>query len=110
MSTLAGRIPTHGDMGDARNGRAILKGPQGAALRVMFSDGQGWDHVSVSLPTRCPTWAEMSFVKDTFFEPEDAVFQLHPPHSDYVNVHQFCLHLWRNQTEAMTLPPSIMVG
>jgi hypothetical protein len=28
-------------------------------LRVIASDGEGWDHVSVSLPDRCPTWEEM---------------------------------------------------
>lgn len=44
MMGLPGRIATFGVLGDARNGRAILKGPQGAALRVLFSDGEGWDH------------------------------------------------------------------
>lgn len=40
--------------------------PNGAGqtpLAVIASDGDGWEHVSVSLPTRCPTWDEMCRVK-----------------------------------------------
>lgn len=67
-------------------------------LRIIASDGGGWDHVSVSTPRRCPTWDEMAAVKDLFFAPEEAVMQLHPPKSDYINLHPYCLHLWRPQT------------
>ena len=71
-----------------------------ARLRVVASNGMGWDHVSVSLATRTPTWDEMCWVKDKFFAPEEVAFQLHPARSQYVNYHPFCLHLWRPQTEA----------
>jgi hypothetical protein len=33
-------------------------------LHVIASDGQGWEHVSVSLSHRTPNWREMCFVKD----------------------------------------------
>lgn len=69
-----------------------------ARLRVIASDGLGWDHVSVSLATRCPTWDEMCAVKSLFFDDEEVVMQLHPAKSQYVNLHPFCLHLWRPQT------------
>lgn len=77
-----------------------------------------WEHVSVTVaregeePTRCPTWAEMCFVKDIFFAKEETVMQLHPPESEYVNQHEFCLHLWRplESDNAIPLPPSIFVG
>lgn len=82
-----------------RAGAFILKHGS-AKLKVLVSDGLGWDHVSVSLATRCPTWEEMCWVKDQFFEPEECVMQLHPAKSEYVNYHQFCLHLWRPQSEA----------
>ena len=52
---------------------------QNASLRIQASDGGGWDHVSVSLATRCPTWDEMCYVKSLFFMPHEAVMQLHPP-------------------------------
>lgn len=81
-----------------------------AQLRVIFSDGSGWDHVSVSLATRCPTWEEMCFVKDTFFDVEEAVMQVHPPKSDYVNNHRFCLHLWKPHFDSIPLPDAGLVG
>ena len=69
-----------------------------AQLRLQISNGGGWDHVSVSLATRCPTWEEMCAVKRVCFEPHEVVMQLHPSEANYVNCHPFCLHLWRPQT------------
>jgi len=59
------------------------------------SDGAGWEHVSVSLLDRCPSWEEMCKIKALFWSDEDLVVQFHPPKSDYVNNHPHCLHLWR---------------
>jgi hypothetical protein len=80
---------------DNHNVHCIRKG-----MSVRVSNGGGWDHVSVSFKTRCPTWNEMCRVKDWVFKPEEAVMQIHPPKSDYRCHHQFCLHLWRPQTTA----------
>ncbi len=77
---------------------------------VVFSTGGGWDHVSVSWPNRCPTWEEMCEVKKTFFHPEEVCVEYHPPESEYVNNHPFCLHLWRYQQPGMPMPPAWMVG
>ncbi len=79
-------------------------------LRVIASDGSGWEHVSVSLEKRCPTWDEMCKVKRAFWEPEDCVVQYHPPESTYVNCHPYCLHLWRPKEGSFRAPPSYMVG
>lgn len=79
-------------------------------LRVIVSDGMGWDHVSVSLDHRCPTWEEMAFIKRFFFRDEEAVMQLHPPKQEHVNNHPYCLHLWRPQHTKIPLPPAAMVG
>lgn len=79
-------------------------------LRVLISDGYGWDHVSVSLAHRCPTWSEMCRIKNLFFKPEETVVQFHPALSEYVNFHPYTLHLWRNQTTPHELPPSELVG
>ena len=85
---------------------------EGVLLRIIMSTGGGWDHVSVSPAEfeRTPTWEEMHWVKEQFFKPEEAVMQLHPPESDYRNLHPYCLHLWRPQREAIPLPPGIMVA
>ena len=79
-------------------------------LFVIASDGMGWEHVSVSLPDRVPTWKEMCFIKGLFWGPNDCVIQYHPPESEYVNNHQHCLHLWRPVDQEIPMPPSIMVG
>lgn len=77
--------------------------------------GDPWEHVSVSVANatrkleRCPTWEEMAFVKDSWWEAEEAVVQFHPPRSEYVNCHPFSLHLWK-PPYALALPPSITVG
>lgn len=69
-------------------------------LKVMVSQGAGWDHVSVSLPDRTPTWEEMDHVKNLFFADHEWVMQIHVPKSDNINICQTCLHLWRPQTQA----------
>ena len=79
-------------------------------VKVVATYGEGWDHVSVSRSERTPTWEEMCFVKNAFWDPEDTVLQIHPPKSKYVNNHPFCLHLWRSQRDGFKLPPTELVG
>lgn len=108
MTNLKDRVAFQGDTGDARNGAALVK-LNGTAFKIIFSDGMGWDHVSISNSRRCPTWEEMCLFKDWFFEPQDVVVQFHPAQSDYVNVHPNCLHLWRCQTAPFPMPDLVMV-
>lgn len=91
------------------NGMAAIPGPF-RELTVVFSDGLGWEHVSVSTRARCPNWDEMCFVKNLFWAAEDVVIQFHPARSNYVNQHPFCLHLWRPAGVALPIPPAVLVG
>lgn len=77
---------------------------------VVWSNGGGWDHVSISFADRCPTWEEMCVVKRIFFNPEETVIEYHPAESEYVNDFPYCLHLWRPQEQAIPTPPYWMVG
>jgi hypothetical protein len=79
-------------------------------LNVIASEGMGWQHVSVSRVDRCPTWEEMCQVKDIFWDDTDCVVQYHPPKSNYVNNHPYCLHLWRPIGIELPRPDSIFVG
>ena len=80
-------------------------------LTVVSSDGEGWEHVSVSLPNRCPNWEEMSFIKDLFWSEDETVIQYHPRKQDYVNTCKTCLHLWRKiGTDDSELPPKRLIG
>ena len=90
-----------------------LAGPT-CELIVIASWGGGWDHVSARAVdrhggSRTPTWDEMCFIKDLFWNPDECVMQLHPPKANYKNVHPNVLHLWRPQTLVIPQPPRIMV-
>lgn len=85
-------------------------------LQIIASNGEGWEHVSVSIvpqkrrPLRTPTWGEMCYIKDLFWEEEELVIQYHPQKSEYINCHAYTLHLWKPIGTEIPLPPSIMVG
>lgn len=88
----------------------------GGLLRVIASDGSqpeecGWEHVSVSLASRCPTWEEMAFVKGLFWADEETVLQFHPAKSQAIDHMPYCLHLWRNRLGGnVALPPAYLIG
>lgn len=92
------------------DGLAFTIRVKGQELTVVASNGAGWDHVSVSTPTRTPTWEEMCAIKDICFNDDEAVIQYHPPKSEYVNNHPYCLHMWKPQQVPMLMPPSLLVG
>ena len=88
-----------------------LKGP--TPLKVLCAPmdlDNEWQHVSVSLPKRCPTWAEMAKVKKLFWGADETVVQFHPKRSEYINNHPYCLHLWKHRDGEHKLPPTLLVG
>lgn len=101
------KSPFYDDWGDRENGYLVIPARQ---MKVVFSSGDGWEHVSVSIEYRCPTWEEMEEVKRRFWSPEDTVMQLHVPVSDHKNCHPYCLHLWRPLNAEIPRPPSDMVA
>lgn len=80
-------------------------------LTVIAASGvdTGWDHVSVSLKNRCPNWKEMCFIKELFWEPEECVIQFHPAEAKRINLHPYCLHLWKYTDGNFPLPPEAFV-
>lgn len=107
--------PTLGRSAAGENyGFFLIIRASGEIVRVIANDASelsdGWEHVSVSLDHRCPTWEEMAYVKDLFWLPTETVVQFHPPTAEYVNRHPFCLHLWRHPQTALRLPPKHLIG
>lgn len=94
---------------DGNNGCFLVE-KENTQFMVIASDGMGWEHVSVSLGGRTPTWEEMCFIKDLFWDEDDCVIQFHPPKSEYVNNHPYCLHLWKPKDREIPMPPRILVG
>lgn len=85
---------------NTNNGNFLVPSPGGSlVLKVQVGDGQGWDHVSVSLEHRPPLYEEMEAVRRLFFKDEECAMQLGVPRADHVNVHPNVLHWWRPQTD-----------
>lgn len=101
------KVFTH--FGDQSNGVFRVGFGLHTCLNVIATSHGGWDHVSVSLPHRCPVWEEMDHIKRLFFFDDEAAMQLHPPVSEHVNNHPFCLHLWRPVALNIPFPPVEMV-
>ena len=90
-----------------------------ARLFVLASDGAEfeWEHVSVHVTyrdgldkkKRVPTWSEMCYVKDLFWEKGECVVQFHPAEEEYVNRHPYTLHLWKERGKEFPTPPRICV-
>ena len=112
-----GVMATASDFG--MTGAFRVPGPLGMSLLVIASDGkdwaecalegEAWEHVSVSCQRRTPTWAEMEFVRDLFWEPGETVLQFSVPREQHINQHDHCLHLWRPTQTVIPLPPRATV-
>jgi hypothetical protein len=100
---------------DGNNGAFRLASPEpGWRLLIMASDGEGWEHVSVHAARqdgrqRTPTWKEMAFVKQQFWDADDVVIQFYPREADYVNVHPHTLHWWRPIGVTLPTPQRLLV-
>ena len=91
--------------------KLVSKTRDHGVFTAVISDQAGWDHVSVSLPDRCPTWDEMCEIKRLFFRDDECAVQYHPAVADYVNNHQYCLHLFRpNDGREVPMPPAEFIG
>lgn len=66
---------------------AILSGNREA-------DGRRWLHLSVSRPSRLPTWDDLKRARAALLGADRYAYAVFPPTDKYVNLHPFCLHLW----------------
>lgn len=109
-----GPLASHDDYGC--NGAFAFYFDPKIELQCIISDGEGWEHVSVVAIVqggkfmRAPTWDEMCKVKAKFWDNEDCVIQFHPPKSQYVNNHKYCLHLWREIGVEYKTPLTELIG
>lgn len=85
--------------------------------QVICGIGLGWEHVSVCIRQelkgntfyKTPSWDQMCYIKDLFWEENETVLQFHPKKSDYVNHHPNILHLWKRIGTDHDLPPTFTV-
>jgi hypothetical protein len=103
-------LASYGSYGDGTAGVFRIPYPLGGMkFLVIASAGDGWDHVSASLPDRCPTWPEMDFLKRAFFLPDEVAMQLHVAEKDHINFNPRTLHIWRPHAVPIPLPPKVFV-
>lgn len=105
--------PYRSDSSYGMMGAFKVVGPTSTELLIISSgpDGAtGWEHVSVSCQHRTPNWGEMCWVKDQFWKEDEMVVQYHPPKSEYVNFHEYTLHLWRPLKMVIPMPAAMLVG
>lgn len=58
------------------------------------ADNKRWIHVSYSRPGKMPSYADLVLVKDRFIGAARSAISVHPPKSEHVSLHPYCLHLW----------------
>lgn len=102
--------PLASDSTYGNNGAFILT--YTVEFAVIVSDGEGWEHVSVRpyYQDRTPTWEEMCYFKNLFWNDDECVVQYHPPKHAHINCHPNVLHLWKPAIGKIRMPPSWMVG
>ena len=77
---------------------------------VKFTKALGWEHLSVSFDDMLPDWNYMQEMKEMFWKDDEECFQLHPKKENYINNHNYCLHIWRPLEQPIPVPPTILVG
>ena len=104
-------LELYGSFGDEYSGvfHIPFKNSKKAGFQVIASSGEGWDHVSVCLTHRTPSWDEMERIKRLFFKPDELAIQYNLPPTKHINIHPYCLHLWRPINQVVPLPPEYMV-
>lgn len=83
---IAAGLPT-----DAMRGLRV--GTTGKCRIICAQENGRW-HLSISHPWRLPTWAEVNAARDALIPADVWLCQPMPPREYWVNVHQYCLHLW----------------
>jgi len=63
-------------------------------LRLFVSVDDHVLHMSISHPTRYPTWDEILRTRYKFFDAKTEMVMYMPKKEEYVNIHQNCFHLY----------------
>ena len=58
------------------------------------ADGKEWVHLSVSKPSRVPTYDELCKMKELFLGDDLEAYQKFVARKDHINIMPNCLHLW----------------
>lgn len=107
-------IPTEDDLkNEVTISEEIIK-RKDLNTKVTVRRSLNWEHILVEILTkkgdileRYPTWEEMCIIKETEFNGDEAVIQIH---SNVLPYDGHTRHLWKPLTKELPLPPSEFVG
>lgn len=75
-----------------------------------MDDGVTWIHASMTRPDRVPSYADMCLLHRAVWGDTGYSYEVHPPRSQHVNIHEHALHLWGRADGAPVLPEFGLVG
>jgi|SRR5215469_6467547 len=73
--------------------RAFLWGDLQVLVGLATEGGWKRWHLSISHPSRYPTWQEIRFARYDLLPHDVTMAMILPPHAEYVSLHQNCFHL-----------------
>lgn len=76
-------------------GSSALTNGLRAIVDTCLIDGKEWRHLSVSRRSRTPSHEDMVRAAEAFLDVDAVSLSIFPPRSQWVNVHEHCLHLWQ---------------
>ena len=63
-----------------------------------------WVHASIAWTDHMPSYEDLTALKDAVFGPEREAYQVFPPASRHVSIHDYALHLWGRADGSAVLP------
>jgi len=102
--------------------RALLPrqyGPSGVAVTLLTAnrvhagsiivtqaehEGADWLHASIAWDDAMPDYEDLTALKLAVFGPHREAYQVFPPASRHVNIHDYALHLWGRADGRNVLP------
>ena len=67
-------------------------------------DGAEWIHASIAWPNSTPTYDDLLSLKAAVFGPDREAYQVFPPASEHISIHDHALHLWGRADGRGVLP------
>lgn len=61
---------------------------------ILVSVDAGFWHLSISTPNAQPSYKEIKEARYRYLPDDVVMAQIFPPKSEFVNLHEYCHHLW----------------
>lgn len=75
--------------------------------KVLVDQRSGGWHLSISHHRELPRWEEVREARYTFIPSDVTMAMILPPKTEYVNIHEYCFHLFQIESEDKIKPKLI---